>query len=339
MKLKNKTYQEDYPRFYKNLGPFNLKQIKEFLNAEVLSKDQDYLINDFKSIESAGDHEIAFINDNYKYNENKISASTLLASKGNSNSFDDRINIIKVDNLHLSISILSNIFYEEFDAVMINSLNKHTFIGEPDHLDDSALISNGVVIGKNANIKSGVSIGYNCKIGNNVTIGNNSVISNAIIGDNVNIGRNCSIGQPGFGFALNNFKNSNIYHKGCVIIQDNVQIGSNCCFDRGSFGQTIIGENTYFDNLCHVAHNVQVGNNCIFAAMTGIAGSAKIGNFVFTGGQVGIGGHLNVGNNVQIAAQSGVFNDADDNSSLMGSPAINKFTFLKSHKKRYERKN
>lgn len=111
-----------------------------------------------------------------------------------------------------------------------------------------------------------------------------------------------------------------------------VKIGSNCTIDRGSFGDTIIGENSFFDNLCHVAHNVVVGNNCIFAAMSGIAGSAKIGDNVMAGGQTGIAGHLNIGNNVKIAAQSGVLKDIGDNSSVMGHPAINKFVYLKKFK-------
>ena len=94
-------------------------------------------------------------------------------------------------------------------------------------------------------------------------------------------------------------------------------------------------KNTFFDNLCHVAHNVVVGNNCIFAAMTGIAGSTKIGNNVMTGGQVGIAGHLNIGNNVQIAAQSGVLKDLDNHSSVMGHPAIDKFKYIRNYKKNY----
>ena len=93
---------------------------------------------------------------------------------------------------------------------------------------------------------------------------------------------------------MNNSKNLKIFHSGSVIIQSNASIGSNCCIDRGSFSDTVIGENTFFDNLCHVAHNVVVGRNCAFAAMTGIAGSTKIGNNVMTGGQAGISGHLNL---------------------------------------------
>jgi len=335
--LKNKSYQTDHPKFYNNLGPFSLKQIREYLDADIVSDNDDYLIEDFKNIEIAENNHIAFVNDNYDYSSEQIKASTLLISKSNPNKFNNCKNLVKVDNLHLSISKLSNLFFEDFDDEQIKSLNKNIFTGKPHFLDDSAIISNGVIIGNNANIKSGVMIGYNCKIGNNVTIENNTILSNSIIGDNVNIGRNCSIGQQGFGFAFNDSNNINIYHKGSVIIQNNVQIGSNCCIDRGSFNHTVIGENTYFDNMCHIAHNVEIGNNCAFAAMTGIAGSTKIGNYVLTGGQVGIGGHLKIGNNVEVAAKSAVLNNIENNSKLMGIPAINRFTYLKSFKKNYER--
>ena len=152
------------------------------------------------------------------------------------------------------------------------------------------------------------------------------------------IGRNCSIGQPGFGFAINKTNNEKIFHKGRVILQNNIQIGSNCCIDRGSFSDTIIGENTFLDNMCHVAHNVTIGNNCIFAACLGIAGSAKIGNFVLAGGQVGINGHIKIGDRVRIAAKSGVFSDVSDGESVMGNPAINKFKYIKNFKKHHGKK-
>jgi len=97
-------------------------------------------------------------------------------------------------------------------------------------------------------------------------------------------------------------------------------------------------ENSYFDNLCHIAHNVQIGRNSAFAAMSGIAGSTKIGNNVLAGGQVGIAGHLCIGDNVQIAAKSGVFNDLDDKQTVMGNPAINKYNYIKAYKKTYGKK-
>ena len=121
-------------------------------------------------------------------------------------------------------------------------------------------------------------------------------------------------------------------------MQSKVSIGSGCTIDRGSFSDTIIGENTYLDNLCHVAHNVEIGDNSAFAAMTGIAGSAKIGNHVLTGGQAGIAGHIKIGNNVHIAAKSGVFQNIDDGETVMGNPAVNKYKFIKNYKKIYGKK-
>ena len=138
-------------------------------------------------------------------------------------------------------------------------------------------------------------------------------------------------------FLLNNC-NEKIFHKGRVILQNNVQIGSNCCIDRGSFNDTVIGENTYLDNMCHIAHNVIIGNNCVFAAFFGVAGSAIIGNQVLAGGQVGINGHIKVGDRVRIAAQSGVFTDVGDDENIMGSPAINRFKYIKNFKKKYGKK-
>jgi UDP-3-O-[3-hydroxymyristoyl] glucosamine N-acyltransferase len=44
-----------------------------------------------------------------------------------------------------------------------------------------------------------------------------------------------------------------------VVIGDNVDIGANTCIDRGSYRDTVIGDGSKIDNLCHIAHNVQVG--------------------------------------------------------------------------------
>ena len=178
------------------------------------------------------------------------------------------------------------------------------------------------------------SIGHNCTIGNNVKIGKNVAISNSIIGDNVTIGDGTKVGQTGFGFTYDTDNNPlKIYHIGRVIIQNNVNINSNCTIDRGSFNDTIIGENTFIDNLVHIAHNVTIGNNCMIAGQCGFAGSAKIGNFVQIGGQTGIGGHIKISDFVKIAAKSGVIRDIAKGETVMGYPAINLNKYLKNYKK------
>ena len=142
----------------------------------------------------------------------------------------------------------------------------------------------------------------------------------------------CKIGQKGFGFIPVNGNNIKFPHIGRVILEDNVEIGSNCTIDRGSVDDTCIGKNTYLDNQVHMAHNVKIGSNCMIAGQVGFAGSSKIGNHVSIGGQAGISGHLIIGNNVKIGGGSGVVKDIEDNTTVMGYPAMPLREFLKNKK-------
>ena len=324
------------PNFYVNLGPIKLSQIINNISAEViginLNKEFKELvgIDKIKSIEDT----ISFVYENHK-NINEISKkANLIISNREKDKFSEFNNLIIVDSVHETVAKLSSLFYRDIYDSDLNYLNDDK-VDDKCSISSTAIIKKGAIIGKNSVIKDGVVINNNCILGNNCLVEENTVISNSIIGDNVRIGRNSSVGQPGFGFAINNLSNQKIYHLGRVILQNNVSIGSNCCIDRGSFGDTVVGENTYFDNLSHIAHNVVIGNNCVFAAMAGIAGSSKIGNHVMAGGQVGISGHLIIGNNVQIAAKSAVLKSVPDNCSVMGNPAIDKFKYIRKFKKFY----
>lgn len=325
------------PTFFVNLGPIKLRQIVDYISADIVGIDLNTKFNEFVGIDKIKDKEnaISFVYENSQDKLDLPKKTNLIISKKEKDKYSEFNNLILVDNVQEAVAKLSKLFYRDINDKDLKQHN-HDQVGDECHISKSAILKKGVIIGKNSTIKDGVVINNNCIIGENSLIEENAVVSNALIGDNVRIGRNTSIGQPGFGFAIKNFSNHNVYHLGRVILQSNVSIGSNCCIDRGSFGDTIIGENTYFDNLCHVAHNVEVGNNCIFAAMAGIAGSTKIGNSVMAGGQVGISGHLSVGNNVQIAAKSAVLKNVGANCSVMGNPAIDKYKYIRKYKKFYE---
>lgn len=325
-----------YPNFYVNLGPVKLKRIINDISAETTSLDLNKEFDEFAGLDSIKniDNTISFVYENYNKKIDLPKELYLIISMHEKDKFLDFKNLIFVDNVHVAVAKLSSLFYRDINDDDLKQKN-HNQPANGCYISNSAIIKKGVIIGGNSIIKDGAVINNNCVIGENVAIEENVVISNAIIGDNVRVGRNTSIGQPGFGFAINNSSNHKIYHLGRVILQSNVSIGANCCIDRGSFGDTIIGENTYLDNLCHIAHNVEIGNNCIFAAMAGIAGSSKIGNSVMAGGQVGISGHLTIGNNVQIAAKSAVLKSIRDNSSVMGNPAIDKYKYIRKYKKFY----
>tara|TARA_Y100000591_G_C21810899_1_gene687819 strand:- start:304 stop:1290 length:987 start_codon:yes stop_codon:yes gene_type:complete len=326
-----------YPSFNVNLGPIKLSYIINLLSPrEIVGLQGQSEFSDFVGVNNLQDldNSISFVYENFNQINILPKKGNFIVSKRVKDKFLDFENLIIVDNVHEAVAKLSSIFYRDIGDADIN-LEQDIIFGNNCTISSNAIIKKGVNIGNDSIIKDGVVINNNCIIGNNVLIEENTVISNVIIGDNVKIGRNTSIGQPGFGFALSDSCNHKIYHLGRVILHSNVNIGSNCCIDRGSFGDTIIGENTFFDNLCHVAHNVIVGNNCVFAAMAGIAGSSKIGDSVIAGGQVGIAGHLNVGNNVLIAAKSAVLKNIDENSSVMGNPAIDKYKYIRKYKKLY----
>ena len=208
-------------------------------------------------------------------------------------------------------------------------------------------ISPHAVISKWANLGGNVGVGPFVSIGDNVTIGANVLIypnvtiePNAVIGDDTivypqvsiyadsKIGKRCIIhsgvviGSDGYGFAQHEGRHHKIPQVGSVRIEDDVEVGAGCTIDRGALGETVIGEGTKIDNLCHVGHNVKIGKHCLLVAQVGIAGSATIGDYVVIAGQSGVSGHVKIGNRVQIAGKTAVFEDIADDSKVMGIPAI-----------------
>ena len=323
------------PNFFKKLGPVSINQIQSTVDCETSNIFQGDLFDEFVGLNNlTSNTSLSFLYDNENINISIPLSVGLICTKRKSKELNGKHKIIIVKNVQEAVAKISNIFYRDFNENEKTNLEE-PIIGKNCKIGSNVVIENGSIIGDNVIINHNAIIKNSCIIGSNTFIGANTLISNSILGDNIYISSNSSLGQRGFGFYLNNKKNINIYHTGRVILQSNVSVGAGCAIDRGSFSDTVIGENTFIDNLCHIAHNVEIGSNCAFAAMTGIAGSTKIGNNVLTGGQVGIAGHIKIGNNVKIAAKSGVFDSLNDDQSVMGNPAINKFRFIKKYKKTY----
>ena len=325
------------PSFIKKLGPIQVDEIQSLIKCEALNVKKNEKFNNFVSIKNIETNSLSFLYDSEspKYQLPENTGLICTEKKAKVLRTDQKLLVVK--NVQESVARLSNLFYEHFNSDEINKFHKPK-IGLNCKIAENVVIENGVIIGDNVEINHGAIIKHNCIIGNGSRIDSNSIIEHSILSENIYVGTNTSIGQKGFGFHLNDKKNIDIFHIGRVIIQSNASIGSGCTNHRGSFSDTVIGKNTYLDNLCHIAHNVQIGNNCAFAAMTGVAGSAIVGNNVLTGGQAGIAGHVTIGNNVRIAAKSGVFQNVNNNESVMGNPAINKYKFIKSYKKIYGKK-
>ena len=111
-----------------------------------------------------------------------------------------------------------------------------------------------------------------------------------------------------------------------------VEIGANCAIDRATLGSTILRKGVKFDNLIHIAHNVEVGEHTYIAAHGVIAGSTKIGKNCMFSGQVGIVGHLEIADKTIIAAQSGISKSiTEKGEAYMGSPAFDVSKYRKSY--------
>ena len=292
--------------------------------------DRNILISRFLRSSIASVNDLTFYN-NSKYS-NRTRSNFILTTEKFLDKFDKDKKLLISKNIDVDIAKLSQLFYRSKNKNEISRLDNFK-IGLESSLAENSNISKAVIIGDNFSLGHYSTIDHNCLIGNDVKIGNNVNLSNAIIGDNVHISDGVKIGQPGFGFAYDNSDITNIFHIGRVIIQNGVRIGTNCTIDRGSFNDTVIGENTYIDNLVHIAHNVSIGNHCIIAGQCGFAGSANIGNYVHIGGQTGIAGHIKIHDRVKIAAKSGVIRDIPSNEAVMGYPAIKINKYLKNYKK------
>lgn len=184
------------------------------------------------------------------------------------------------------------------------------------------------IIDKNARIHPNVYIGANshagkCEIGENTLVhANVHIYSKVKIGRNVIIHEGAVIGKEGFGYEKNSQGEWEKFpHIGGVVIKDNVEIGSNTIIDRGTLDNTIIGQGTKINNLCHVGHNVVIGNNCIIGVNSYIGGSGKVGDDCWIAPGVIIRNGVKVGRNVIIGMRSVVTKNVGDGKVVFGVPA------------------
>ena len=205
------------------------------------------------------------------------------------------------------------------------TIGEDVYIGAFAVIGDGAVIGNGSQIYPHVVIGDGVTIGANCVLYANVTI-----YQGCKLGNNVTIHAGAVIGADGFGFAPNAEGYDKIPQIGIVVIEDDVEIGANTCVDRSTMGQTIIHKGVKLDNLIQVAHNCEIGENTVMSAQVGMAGSTKIGKWCMVAGQAGFAGHIHIGDQTLVGAQAGLMKDTKPGDKVMGSPAINHLTYMKS---------
>ncbi len=320
--------------FFKNIGPFSIKKIADTCEGRVHSGDTNIKIQNIIDLFKAKENDVSFLNSiKYKEMSLKNKATACITSEDLVKFLPESCIKIIVANVLLSAAKVSKLFYpdsdfDHLDQTLVSSEKiKDKYINVK--FGKNVLIGDNVQIGKNTTIGNNSTVEHNVKIGENCSIGSFVLIKNSIIENDVHITDGVKIGSKGFGFIPNKSKNFRIPHIGKVLLKRGVEIGSGTTIDRGSISDTILGENTFVDNLVQIGHNVKIGKNCTIVSQVGISGSTVIGDNVVIGGQAGISGHLKIGNNVKIGGNSGVIKDIPDNKKVMGYPSIDFKKFVK----------
>lgn len=210
-------------------------------------------------------------------------------------------------------------------------------MGDGVKLGRGAQIDANVVLGDKVHIGEYVHVMANCYIGNDSVLGDHTLVKpNVTLMEKTSIGchglihAGTVIGSDGFGFARQGDGHTKLIHTGFVEIGDHAEIGACNTIDRGTLGVTRIGNGVKTDNLVHIAHNVKIGDNCLVVAQVGIAGSSTLGENVIIAGKAGVSGHLNIGDNAIVGPYAGVTADVPANEIVSGIPHMPHKTWLKA---------
>lgn len=302
----------------------NLAEIAQFIDGEIVG-NAGLVITGLSGIKEAQKGDLTFVaNSKYFSLAEKTKASAIITP------YDLKVKdktIIRCKNPSLAFSKAASLFVEDK-------------IDQPQGIHSTAIIAEGVSLGKNISIgpyvviEKGARIGDNCVIysgcfiGHKTSLGNDCVIYPNVcirernkIGNRVIIHSSTVVGSDGFGFVNVQGVHEKIPQIGIVEIEDDVEIGSCVTIDRARFDKTFIGKGTKIDNLVQIAHNVRIGENCLIIAQVGISGSNTIEKNVILAGQAGLAGHLTIGEGAIVAAQAGVTNSVDPHTTVSGYPA------------------
>lgn len=316
---------------------FTTAQIAQLLNGTI-EGDSTAKITSLSKIEEGIPGSISFLsNPAYTHYIYDTKASLVIVNKDFQPTAPIAATLIRVESAELAFVKL----LEMYNQLKLNKtgISKMAFISE------KASVGKDIYVGEFAVVSDGAKIGNNVKIypqvyvGDNVTVGDNTTLfagvklyADTVVGKDCILHSGTVIGSDGFRFAPQNEGNTKVPQIGNVIIEDDVEIGANCAIDRATLGSTILRKGVKFDNLVHIAHNVEVGERSYLAAANVVAGSTKIGKRCMFSGQVGIVGHLHIADDTIITAQSGISKSITKPKEVfMGSPAFDANKYRKAY--------
>ena len=202
-------------------------------------------------------------------------------------------------------------------------IGNHFFVEKPElGIHPTAIIHPDAKTGKD------VTIGAYCVIGK-ASIGDYCVIdSNVRIYDNVVMGCHCEIkagavlGGAGFGYERDVYGNKFRFPQiGSLIMGDYVEVGANTCIDRGALSDTIIGDYTKINNLCHIAHNNIIGKNVSITGCVNVSGGNVIDDDVWIAPNSSLRGYIHLGKGCTLGMGAVATKDIPAGETWVGNPA------------------
>lgn len=288
-----------------------VKDIIDYLGQKVLhvyGEVGERTVNNITNVERVNEQSLDWVN---SAKENKQSIAQ--GSKAKVLLVDDAILpiqgkvLIRVNNPKLALAEIGNHFFVEKPVAGIHP---------------TAIVHPEAKIGKD------VTIGAYCVIGK-ASIGGHCVIdSNVRIYDSVVMGCHCVIkagavlGGAGFGYERdangNKFRFPQI---GSLIMGDYVEVGANTCIDRGALSDTIIGDYTKINNLCHIAHNNIIGKNVTITGCVNVSGGNVIDDDVWIAPNASLRGYIHLGKGSTLGMGAVATKDIPERETWIGNPA------------------
>jgi len=284
----------------------------------------DAIVTGVASLDKAGSGDVTFAKRERLKDVAKTGATAVLVPEVVP---DADISQIVVENPYFSFGAILRLVVKEQCA-------------DPKGIHTSAVIGEGVKVGKDVGIGPHAVIGDGCVLGDgakiypNATIGQHCVIgdetvihANCAIREYTRIGKRCvihtctSIGGDGFGFLPTHGQFQKIPQVGIVEIGDDVEIGCNCTVDRATMDKTVIGNGVKIDNHSHLAHNCIIGDNSVLVAYARLGGSTVLGRNVILTEDVGVTNGVKLGDGCIVGATAKVSRSWPAGTMLLGSPA------------------
>lgn len=304
-----------------------LAEIAERIDGRVRG-NPEVEITGVAGLEEARDGDISFLaNPKYMKRLDSTNAAAVIIAESNGHVPEKR-NYLVVENPYMSFLRTVELFYPQ-ERDFSDGVHPTAVVDPTAEIGERVYIGPLAVVSAHARIGNDVVLQSRCYVGEHSSIGDGGrLMPGAIVLDHVTVGRRCLLqsgcvlGGDGFGFVCDiKGVQQKVPQVSGLVIGDDVEVGANTTIDRGTLAPTRIGNGVKFDNLVHIAHNVEIGDNCLVVAQVGVSGSTKVGRNVILAGQAGIGGHLHIGDRVKIGAQSGVTKSVPPDTEVSGYPA------------------